>query len=134
MIFLYGKLIVIQLISAALAGAVFVFIPSKQIAGVIAGIGFLAWNSISLLSLKPHLRRSVLFFANLVFLLGVTIPMLGSRLLNWGVPFEDITIWGISGPSFHLLSTTLFRLVFAVNLLEGCFYIWKSKKHERKNH
>jgi hypothetical protein len=113
------RLLISQVVAAGLAAVVFRLGLEPRVAGLIAGSAFIAvgvfgvrigWKA------RPFgvLGYVVLMMA-LVHLLGVAIPMLGFRVLNWGEPFSKVAVWGLSGPEFHALSTRLYGLwmVFA---------------------
>lgn len=124
----YGKIALIQILAGAWAGLVFGLLPWRQVAGVVAALGFLTWNTQTFRLLKSEYKKSFLFYFNIIFLIGVTLPMFIGRLTHWDLPFDKIYIWGLAGPKFHLLSTTVYKIQLAVVVVEGCYKFWRGKK------
>jgi len=108
----YRTAIIWQMAAAILAAVIF---PSgifeRRWAGVIAGAGFVlvsaaiagvAWRG--LLGRERRVDPAVGLGA-LGVLFGISLPMLGQRLLNWNEGFTELRIWGLEGPQFHRLAT-----------------------------
>ena len=108
----YRTALTVQLSAALLAAFIF---PSgwveRRWAGVIAGSGFLLTSAgLAWLALRGDLGskgRADLVVAGfgLAVLLGISLPMLATRVWYWNEGFATIEIWGLSGPQFHRVAT-----------------------------
>jgi hypothetical protein len=101
-----------QLLSAATAAVVFRLGLDPRIAGLIAGSTFVV---VGLRGIRTSwgaraegLLANIVFLMSLINVLGIALPMLGFRLLNWSEPFSKVAVWGLSGPQFHEISTRVF--------------------------
>lgn len=101
-----------QLGAAILAAVIFPSgIVERRWAGVIAGAGFVLVSAgIGGLAWAGRLGRErrvdlMVGLGALGVLFGVSLPMLGQRLLNWDEGFTELRIWGLDGPQFHRLAT-----------------------------
>lgn len=99
---------------------VFKLIADRQIAALFAGSGFILLGvGISWFSFKSKARfQLVSFWAALIFLGSIAVPMMIVRLWSWGTPFELVSIFGIPGPKFHGLSNTIYMLLVAATVLD----------------
>jgi hypothetical protein len=101
-----------QVFSAAVAAVVFQLGLDPRIAGLIAGSTFVAVGirgaRTSWIARAEGLFPNIVFLMSLVHVLGIALPMLGFRLLNWSQPFSKVAVWGLSGPQFHEISTRVF--------------------------
>jgi hypothetical protein len=101
-----------QLFSAFVAAIVFRLGLDSRVAGLIAGTTFVA---VGLLGIRTSwsaraqgLFANIVLLMSLVHVLGIALPMIGFRLLNWSQPFSKVAVWGLSGPQFHEISTRVF--------------------------
>ena len=93
--------------------ALFRWIENREIASVFAGSLFLLSPSLTLIS-EWRLHQSWKSFAaitSLIFLLLSALPIFLLRLMNWGVPFENLSLVGFSGPQLHQASNGMFFLM-----------------------
>lgn len=106
------RLIGLQFLSAALAAIVFRLGLDPRIAGLIAGTTFVVVGAVGIRTSwiargEGFSAKTVLLLSS-VHVLGIALPMLGFRLLNWSQPFSKVAVWGLSGPQFHEISTRVF--------------------------
>lgn len=101
-----------QFLSAAAAAVVFQLGLDSRIAGLIAGSTFVVVGirgiRTSWLARSEGLFANIVYLMSLVHVLGIALPMIGFRLLNWNQPFSKVAVWGLSGPQFHDVSTRVF--------------------------
>lgn len=110
----------LELVAVAWAGLSFRLIADRRIAGLCAGLYFVlsaAWM-LFWLGRRARAWRTFTFYPLVVHLVGVSIPMLGVRLWNWDQAFGEIHIWGLEGPQFHRLSTTVFGILIAATVAD----------------
>lgn len=103
----------------------FRFVPDRQIAATFAGVGFVLWPSLFLMSeFAKYPRIAKLHTIILaVFLLFCAVPILLLRVMNWGVPFDQLGILGISGNFIHKTS----NYIYIVMLLSAIYQYFRSK-------
>lgn len=91
----------------------FHWIPEKQVAALFAGSLFILvplavihmeWNI-----LKDY--RSLSGWGCLLFLLISALPVFLLRVMNWGTPFDELSLLGVSGPDMHKMSNGIFLLM-----------------------
>lgn len=112
--------LVLEIIAVVWAGLVFSIFESRLLAGAMAGIYFVAsglyifrviwrwqnkWQFLMIYPLWIH-----------VFL--VSIPMVVSRFSQMQSDFEQVKIWGLEGPVFHQLSSTIFMVLIASTVVD----------------
>ena len=106
----------------------FKFIPSKQIAGAIAGFGFVLWPTLFfILELKQPLRDKIYMTILAVFLLANALPIFLLRIFNWGTEFSELSLLGIPANRFHGVSNVL----YLVMMLTSAWLYFKNKKIEK---
>lgn len=101
--------LLVQLLLAVVATVVFKILE-RQTAGLIAGSCFCI-ASLSMVVTSLRWQRPMTyatFWLSIVYCFGVSLPLLGTRILNWGIPLSDLTILGISGPLFHRAANAVF--------------------------
>jgi hypothetical protein len=111
--------ILIEIILIGIVSLLFRFF-SPPVAGLIAGAGFLLLG-ISLIVFVSRGQRPLAqasFWASSLYLAVAVIPILMARLLNWGIEFKDITIFGLQGPEFHRLSGSLYVGLLAATVVD----------------
>lgn len=91
----------------------FKVIPEKQVAALVAGLLFLVSSlGILLVELKqPDFKKRFTFWGTLAFVVLSALPILGLRVLNWGVPFDQLSVLGIPGPELHKFSNYMFFIM-----------------------
>lgn len=94
---------------AAMLVALIVFktLPDRTLAGMIAGSTFLALGVVIFaLGLKlREFRRTFTFWLGSVHLFLISLPMMGTRIVNLETDFQSIMVLGmVPGPVFHRMS------------------------------
>lgn len=101
----------------------FLKIQNRQIAAVIAGLGFLLIPAVILYSELRGLKNKI-HIATLGFFLVTASPILGLRLFYWGEDFNQLSFLGISTASLHQFSNYTYITMMASSL----YMFWKTKK------
>lgn len=97
----------------------FKLIPEKQIAGLIAGIGFCLVPTYLMIKILRQLKQEsyktvsiIRIVAIVIFLLSAALPVLGLRILNWGAEFNSLELFGIaSGQQLHMWSNYAYLIM-----------------------
>lgn len=105
-----------QVVVIATVLVIFRVIPERQIAATVAGFLFVL---LPLILMALEYRRAELqelfwFVATLQFWTVFALPILGIRLMNWGVPFEQLSFIGIPGPVLHQYSSKSYMVMMVV--------------------
>ncbi|MGE9746695.1 hypothetical protein [Bdellovibrio bacteriovorus] len=111
--YLIAELIVILAVMALFRG-----IPDRQIAATLAGVLFVALPVIMMVLeyRRAELSQFVWFVVVMQFWTLFALPILGIRLMNWGVPFEQLSFIGIPGPVLHQWSSKSYMLMMAATV------------------
>lgn len=97
----------------------------RQVAALQAGLLFIIIPSGILLREMRKKEKSWLLIAGQAqFLLLFALPIMGLRLFNWGVPFSELTLLGLSGQKIHSLSNGGYILMLVLTLAGW----WRSRK------
>jgi hypothetical protein len=112
------------------AAGSFALIPSKIVAGGVAGGYFFLFSAFMLIRILkwPKWWEAWTLYPLLLFLFGCSIPMLWERFSHPTLAFSEIKIWGIPGPEFHHISTSTLGLLFLVTLAETVHTIVRGQK------
>ena len=105
----------------------FKFIPEKQVAAVIAGAGFILWPAFFIIAEIKNRKNWGHVFILGFFLVTNALPIFFLRVLNWGVEFSELSLFGIPAQSLHSVSNILYFAVMASCL----FYFVKTKRIEK---
>lgn len=122
--------LLIELIVIGLVMAIFKFIPDRQIAATIAGVLFVG-VPVLMMGLEYHRRglsHKLWFCAVLQFWLLFAIPILGMRLLNWGVAFDRLSFLGVAGVTLHQWSSKSYMVMVVFTWWES----WKIRQGSRE--
>ncbi len=116
----FALFLILQLIAIAWAGAVFRIFDSRLLAGAMAGTYFTGFGLFMLYKLMraPNTKRYLSLYPLLIHVFGVSLPMMAFRFLQYQSAFEDVRIWGLEGPVFHRLSTTVFTILIAATVFD----------------
>lgn len=111
--YLIAEVIVILAVMALFRG-----IPDRQIAAALAGILFVLLPVIMMVVeyRRAELSQFVWFVVVMQFWTLFALPILGIRLMNWGVPFEQLSFIGIPGPVLHQWSSKSYMLMMAATV------------------
>lgn len=104
---------------------IFTLIENKQIAGSVAGVGFLVLPLFFLVQeFKQSQRKSKLHIGVLLsFLILSVLPIILLRVFNYGVDFNTLSVFGFPAQKIHRYSNLIYLLMMA-----SAFYHWKFKK------
>jgi len=97
----------------------FKVIPDKQLAGLIAGIGFCLIPTYLMLKVLTKLKQESYKLVNIIrmtaiviFLLSAALPVLGLRVFNWGADFNSLELFGIvTGQQLHMWSNYAYLIM-----------------------
>jgi hypothetical protein len=119
----------LQLLAIAVAGLAFSMIESRLVAGAVAGSYFVFSGLYMVLRTSRYAGKwhLIYWYPLLVHVFVISIPMVVTRFLNAGRPFEEVHILGLEGPVFHRLSTSVFSLLILGTLID----IARLKRTER---
>lgn len=86
----------------------FKLIEDRSLAAVLAGVGFIVWPLLFLV-LEFKFRSFTLYskihrVGCLQFLILFAIPLFAVRILNWGVPFSELSLAGVRASTIHQYS------------------------------
>ena len=113
----------------------FKFIPDRQIASVVASFIFL-FSTLGIIYWEKRFegwQKRVSFYALMMFLLIAVIPVMSLRLMNWGIPFEDLSIGGIPGEQLHKVSNYLFIAMMIAFFVDSHLEQIKSLKRQQQD-
>lgn len=106
----------------------FKFIPSKQVASVIAGFGFVLWPALFLIfELRQSAKDKFYMIVLGAFLFANALPIFLLRILNWGTDFSELSLLGIPAPRFHSSS----NFMYLVMMLTSAWLYFKNKRIEK---
>jgi len=120
--------VAVLLLWLVMVGLIFIIIPSLQTAGLVAGAGFVIiplWLVFRLLKQPSSLIKNIRLCAISVFFLLSSLPIIGLRLFNLGLDFNELTLFGIlTGRQIHQISNYTYLLMVL------SFVLIKHKKTE----
>lgn len=99
---------------------IFKLIPDRQVAGYVAGalfVGMGLWVLLTEISMGRFVRSFGLWSA-VIFLALSALPILGLRIFNPGIAFDELSFLGMNGPQLHKLSNWTFMAMIAATLIE----------------
>ena len=96
-------------------------VADRGVAGLVAGlIFFLVASGIWLYELRfGRGARSLSFWACTLFVAVSALPILFLRLAYWGMPFELLSVGGITGPQLHKVSNYVFAGMLVAHFVDG---------------
>lgn len=108
---------------------IFKVIPDRQIAATCAGILFVEMPLVVMfLEFRQRKLEYKWWFAGVLqFWLPFALPILGLRVLNWGVPFEELSFLGVPGPVLHQWSSKSYMVMMLFTI--GAY--WKSLQNKK---
>ncbi len=112
--------LVLELIAIFWAGAVFRIFDSRLLAGAMAGSYFAGFGLFMLWRLvrAPDTRKYFSLYPLLIHVFVISLPMMAFRFYQYSAAFEDVKIWGLEGPVFHRLSTTVFSFLIVATIVD----------------
>ena len=105
--------------------AIFTLIKEKQVAGSVAGVGFLCVPLFFLFQeFRNPTRKSKLHISVILsFLLLSVLPIIVLRVFNYGLEFNELSVFGFPAQKIHRYSNLIYFLMMA-----SAFYHWKIRK------
>lgn len=98
----------------------FRIVPNKQVAGLVAGFGFLMLPSLFLVNEfnggRNHLHKVTL----IIFLAFTALPIFVVRIATWGEDFSTTDFFGVPSMLLHRLANFLYLCVLA-----SAIYHWR---------
>jgi hypothetical protein len=112
-------ILVLEILAVIAVMSLFQFVD-KQISGLLGGFIFsLLGVFIGFRLLRAQVfYKSATFWWLFVYMFYSVLPLLLARLTNWGVAFDELKIWGISGPDFHLVARNIYLVLIAATLID----------------
>jgi len=112
--------LILQIIAIVWAGLVFRIFDSRLLAGFMAGAYFVGSGLYMLWRVWrwPDRIKALTLYPLAVHVFIISIPMMIVRLARTQAAFEDIQIWGLPGPVFHRLSTTVFMILIIATVID----------------
>ena len=111
--------LLIQFVVIVAVMVIFRVIPDRQIAATVAGflfvtmpVGLMFWEY-----KQSEVQETIWFVTMLQFWTIFALPILGLRLFNWGVPFENLSFLGLPGPALHYWSSKSYMVMMAVTAI-----------------
>ncbi|WP_413585086.1 hypothetical protein [Bdellovibrio sp. HCB274] len=111
--------LVIQGLVIVAVMVIFASISDRQVAATIAGVlfvavplGLMAWEH-----QRAGFKEAVWYAGVLQFWVIFALPILGIRLMNWGVPFDQLSFWGIPGPLLHSWSSKSYMVMIVITAI-----------------
>ncbi len=120
LIYLICQGLVIVLVTAS-----FKTIADRQVAATVAGTLFVVVPVVLMLLeyRRARFQEAIWYVSVLQFWLLFALPILGLRLLNWGIPFDQLSFLGIPGPTMHQWSSKSYMIMTAFT----AWTLWKLK-------
>ena len=106
---------------------IFKFVADRQVAGLIAGIGFLILPSLFLAAEMAGAKSKLHIATIVIFLAGSALPIFLMRILNWGAEFSALDFFGLSAEFLHRTSNFLY-----LAMLGSAIYNWRRSKLAEK--
>lgn len=129
------RLLTVELLSVPIVILIFTFIHPKNIAGMIAGSGFVLMGVVFIywLTKWPKFKSSLVFWFALGHLVIIALPMFITRVVFFDTPFDEITVLGFPGPIFHQISENVFLILILTTVRE--LWLTRPRKSDiQENH
>lgn len=95
-------------------------VPDKQLAGFIAGIGFLILPILFFVTEIKGAKNNLHMASLLIFLLCAALPIFIVRIATWGEDFNTTDFFGVPSPVLHKLANFLY-----LGMLASAIYHWR---------
>jgi len=124
----------LQVFAIVWAGTLFNVLPSRFLAGLLAGLYFIGSGILMLVWLRrwPRPWLSLTQYALLVHVFLISIPMVVTRLIHMNEDFASVHIYGLPGPEFHRLSTGVFSVLMGATVIDWVRCLWASRMRAPK--
>lgn len=120
----------LELFAIFWAGLVFSTLDNKVLAGALAGSYFVIsglWMLYRAMRWPRH-WSSLVIYALMMHVFGISLPMLISRFIQRDRSFADVRIAGLSGPEFHNLSSLVFSVLIVATIADWARAKWAARK------
>jgi hypothetical protein len=116
----FGYFLAIEAFAIVWAGTLFTVLPSKLLAGGLAGAYFLFSGLYMIWRMRswPARWRSPTWYILLIQVVVISLPMLISRYMQMELSFADVRILGLPGPVFHKLSNFVFSALIGATVID----------------
>jgi hypothetical protein len=116
----------LELFAILWAGVAFALLPSKLLAGALAGGYFVLSGFYMLARVQrwPRKWQSCTWYFLLGHVFAISLPMLISRFVQRDIGFGDVRIWGLPGPVFHNVSTIVFSGLILATVVDWARAKW----------
>ena len=98
----------------------FKVMPNKQLAGLLAGIGFLILPLLFLIGELKGEKNTLHRTSLILFLVGTAIPIFLVRITTWGEDFSTTYFFGVPSIVLHRLANFLY-----LGMLASAIYHWR---------
>lgn len=117
-----------QAVVIAAVMVIFRTIPDRKIAATLAGFLFVGLPLALMIyeNKKAGWTHKLWFAAALQFWLLFALPILGLRLFNWDIDFNQLSLLGIPGPFLHEWSSKSYMLWMVATLVTS----WRAARSE----
>ena len=99
---------------------IFRLVPDKQLAGFIAGLGFLILPIVFLVTEFKGSKNNLHTASLLIFLVCTALPIFLVRITTWGEDFSTTDFFGVPSVFLHKLANFLY-----VGMLASAIYHWR---------
>lgn len=125
----------LQILAIVVAGLSFKIFDSRLLAGFVAG-GYFVTSGLFMVWRASHWTDrwlSCAWYPLLTHVFLISIPMVVSRFMQATQDFEEVRIFGLAGPQFHRLSTTIFIILVAGTVIDLIRIWWRTRSRVRLN-
>lgn len=108
----------VQVVVIFLVMAIFKWIENRQIAATLAGFLFVITPVVLMVKeyRRDELTEKTWYYGVLQFWVLFALPILSIRLMNWGVPFDQLSFLGIPGTVLHSWSSKSYTVMMLITL------------------
>ncbi len=99
---------------------IFRFVPNKQVAGLVASIGFLILPTLFLVTEFKGEKNNLHKASLIVFLAFTALPIFLVRVTTWGEDFSSTDFYGVPSMFLHRLANFLY-----LGMLASAIYHWR---------
>lgn len=120
---------ILEILAIFWAGMLFATLENKRFVGALAGAYFVLSGLFMLYRAVrwPARWSSPTWYALMVHVFVISLPMLLLRFLQRDLDFNDVRILGLSGPAFHNLSSIVFTLLIVATIVDWIRATWAAR-------
>jgi hypothetical protein len=92
----------------------------RQIAGLIGGVFFILLGAFLYLRLfrSGNFVRTITFWWLQIYFFLTVLPVFVIRVMNWGRPFNELTILGVSATTYHHLAEGVYLGLMLATIID----------------